>query len=309
MPVVGHEMPLGFPSFLPTYQSCLVFGYFMEDKKSQNAKVVPTTNQSANAHAVISNQSFVLAVFKFYPFLDFVPATFLHLLDIILSGYGSEVLAFISFLFRQSMIASSTTKRLRYLYCGLDPAGLSWHVYSFYFFSSIFGWTLIQFMASLGWAYCSLFNLPTNCCLLSYGHIIFQWTCTVASSSGLQPEWKENSLTPTDGRWQTLIKRITLEPSYCSSLPFPRGVCTVPRVSFWMPYNFPVSRLFQTPKYKRRSSLVILLQTTNCGLRLTVSRYPSAHIWDLRFAGGSLRRPLLVMWLQKPMVIGSCGHR
>ena len=24
----------------------------------------------------------------------------------------------------------------------------------------------------------------------------------------------------------------------------------------------------------------------NCGLRLTVSRYPFGHIWDLRFAGG-----------------------
>lgn len=118
MPVVGHEMPLGFPSFLPTYQSCLVFGYFMEDEKSQNAKVVPTTNQSANAHAVISNQSFVLAVFKFYPFLDFVPATFLHLLDIILSGYHQFSLSTID-------DRISTTKRLRYLYCGLDPAGLS----------------------------------------------------------------------------------------------------------------------------------------------------------------------------------------
>ena len=29
---------------------------------------------------------------------------------------------------------------------------------------------------------------------------------------------------------------------------------------------------------------------TNCGLRITVSRYPSAHIWDLRLAGGSSRQ-------------------
>ena len=27
---------------------------------------------------------------------------------------------------------------------------------------------------------------------------------------------------------------------------------------------------------------------TNCGLRITVSRYPSAHIWDLRLAGWSV---------------------
>ena len=34
----------------------------------------------------------------------------------------------------------------------------------------------------------------------------------------------------------------------------------------------------------------MLLQTTRCDLRLTVSRYRSAHIWDLRFAGGSSRQ-------------------
>lgn len=153
----------------------------------------------------------------------------------ILFGYGSEVFVFISFLFRQSMIASSTKKRL-YLYW-LDLVGLTWLVYSFYFISSVFGWTLIQFMASLDLAYCSVFNLQTNCCLWSSSHVIFQWACTAASPSGLQAEWKENSLTPTDSPWLSLIKRITLEPSYYSSLSFPCGVCTVLRVSisFWMP--------------------------------------------------------------------------
>ena len=37
--------------------------------------------------------------------------------------------------------------------------------------------------------------------------------------------------------------------------------------------------------------------TTNCGLRLTVSRYTSAHIRDLRFAGGSLRLPCLFLFI------------
>ena len=37
----------------------------------------------------------------------------------------------------------------------------------------------------------------------------------------------------------------------------------------------------------------MLLQTSNCGLRLTVSLYPSAHIWDFRFAGGSSQLPCL----------------
>ena len=35
--------------------------------------------------------------------------------------------------------------------------------------------------------------------------------------------------------------------------------------------------------------------TANAILWLTVSCYPSAHIWDLRFAGGSLRRPCLFL--------------
>ena len=32
-------------------------------------------------------------------------------------------------------------------------------------------------------------------------------------------------------------------------------------------------------------------------LRLTVSRYPSCHVWDLRFAGGSSRLPCLFSFL------------
>ena len=40
-----------------------------------------------------------------------------------------------------------------------------------------------------------------------------------------------------------------------------------------------------------RGLVTFKLRTTNCGLRLKVSRYLSTHIWDLRFADGSSRRP------------------
>ena len=47
--------------------------------------------------------------------------------------------------------------------------------------------------------------------------------------------------------------------------------------------------------------LVILLQTANCGLQLTVSRYPSAHISDLRFGGGSSLRSWGVFVFTHPL--------
>ena len=46
-----------------------------------------------------------------------------------------------------------------------------------------------------------------------------------------------------------------------------------------------------------RPRLIILLQTTNYGLRLTVSRYLSAHIWDLRFADDRSRLPCLLPFI------------
>ena len=47
--------------------------------------------------------------------------------------------------------------------------------------------------------------------------------------------------------------------------------------------------------------LAILLQTTNCGLPLMVSRYPSAHICDLRFAGSSSRLPCLFSFIHSEL--------
>ena len=46
-----------------------------------------------------------------------------------------------------------------------------------------------------------------------------------------------------------------------------------------------------------RSRFGHLLQTRNCGLRLTVSRYPSANIWDIRLAGGGSRLPYLFSFI------------
>lgn len=86
-------MPLGFPSFLSTDQSCLVLSSVilqeMKDRKMQKLSQpqpawqtacyagYPNHKSECHAHAVISNQSFALAVFKFHLYLNFVPATFL----------------------------------------------------------------------------------------------------------------------------------------------------------------------------------------------------------------------------------------
>lgn len=86
-------MPLGFPSFLSTDQSCLVLSSVilqeMKDRKMQKLSQpqpawqdacyagYPNHKSECHAHAVISNQSFALAVFKFHLSLNFVPATFL----------------------------------------------------------------------------------------------------------------------------------------------------------------------------------------------------------------------------------------
>ena len=81
--------------------------------------------------------------------------------------------------------------------------------------------------------------------------------------------------------------------------------CCPPRVPIGLlrsPMLFFHPRHFQIPVQSANRVLKIevwsfLLQTTNCGLRLTVSRYPSAHIWDLRFASGSLRLPRLFSFI------------
>ena len=78
--------------------------------------------------------------------------------------------------------------------------------------------------------------------------------------------------------------------------------CCLPRVpigSLRSPIFFFRLRQFQIPAQSAKRHLkIILLQTTNCGLRLTVSRYPSAHIWYLRFAGGNLQRQCLFSFIQ-----------
>ena len=73
-----------------------------------------------------------------------------------------------------------------------------------------------------------------------------------------------------------------------------RGQDHVPEVSD-LPQGFLQPKISQQRPYDR--GLVILLQTTNCSLRLTVSRYPSAHIWDLKFAGVSSRLPCLFSFI------------
>ena len=50
-----------------------------------------------------------------------------------------------------------------------------------------------------------------------------------------------------------------------------------------------------------RSTLVILLHTTNWGLRFAVSRHLSAHICDLRFVGGSSWLPCLLSFIHLPL--------